>query len=238
MARKEPGGSGGTGPLGAHGGTIRQVEWPGTGPGRGSQLLDPLLVTLLAGGGLGLQQGLGVLQPGQPLGPAGQRPRQFVAAASAVLAVFCLVDDSCLLEQLGNLGLEVGVGAVGRRGGVGLDLGPVERDESQADHAGGCAQLQRLDQQAGQGLFVADPEPGDGHVIGRAVAGQDAEGDVLVAAAFDLAGRADPGAVAIQQHSQQHPGLIGGPAMPIGPIGGQERAKVELVDHVQTNQAR
>jgi hypothetical protein len=41
------------------------------GPRRGSQLLDPLLVALLAGGGLGLQLGLGVLQPGQPLGPAG-----------------------------------------------------------------------------------------------------------------------------------------------------------------------
>jgi hypothetical protein len=80
---------------------------------------------------------------------------------------------------------------------------------------------------------VADPEPGDGHVIGGAVAGKDAEGDVLVAAAFDLAGGADPGAVAIQQHGQQHPGLVGGPAMPIGPIGLQEWAKVELVDHVQ-----
>ena len=29
-----------------------------------------------------------------------------------------------LLKEVGDLGLEVGVGAVGRRGGVGLDLGP------------------------------------------------------------------------------------------------------------------
>jgi hypothetical protein len=57
------------------------------GPGGGGQLGDPLLVALLAGGGLGLQLGLGVLQPGQPLGPAGQRSRQLVPAGGAVLAV-------------------------------------------------------------------------------------------------------------------------------------------------------
>jgi hypothetical protein len=39
-------------------------------------------------------------------------------------------------------------------------------------------------------LFVADPEPGDGHVIGCGVAAQDAEGNDLVTAAFDLAGGA------------------------------------------------
>jgi hypothetical protein len=58
-----------------------------TGPGLGGQLSDPLLVALLAGGGLGLQPGLGLLQPRQPLGPAGQRLRQLVAAGGAVLLV-------------------------------------------------------------------------------------------------------------------------------------------------------
>ena len=104
---------------------------------------------------------------------------------------------------------------------------------SSADHSGGCAQLQRLDQQAGQGLFVADPEPGDGHMIGCAVAGQDPKGDVFGAAALDLAGGTDAGAVAIQQHGQQHPRLIGGPTMPIGPIGLEERTEVELVNHIE-----
>jgi hypothetical protein len=156
------------------------------GPGRGGQLGDPLLVALLAGGGLGFQLGLGLLQPGQPLGPASQCSRQRIATGA--LAVLGLVDGSCLLEQLGDLGLEVGVGAVGRRGGVGLDLGAIEGDQAQADHAGRRAQLQRLDQQSGQGLFMADPEPSDGHVIRRAVAGQDPEGDVFLAAPFDLAG--------------------------------------------------
>jgi hypothetical protein len=107
--------------------------------GRGSQLLDPLLVALLAGGGLGLQLGLGVLQPGQPLGPAGQRLRELVAAASAVLAVLGPIRRGSLGEQFVDLGLEVGVGAVGRRGGVGLDLGAVQGDQAQADHAGAAA---------------------------------------------------------------------------------------------------
>jgi hypothetical protein len=67
------------------------------------------------------------------------------------------------------------VGAVGRGAGVGLDLGAIERDQddqAQADHPGRRARLQRLDQQAGQGLFVADPEPRDRHMVGPAIAGR------------------------------------------------------------------
>jgi hypothetical protein len=70
-------------------------------------------------------------------------------------------------------------------------------------------------------------------MIGAGVAAQDPKGDVLMTSAFDLAGGADPGAVGVQQHGQQHPGLVGGPAVPIGPIGLEERAKVELVDDVE-----
>ncbi len=113
------------------------------GPRGGGQFGHPLLVALLAAGRLGLQLGFGVLQPGQPLGPAGQRPRQLITARRAVLAVLGLVDGRCLLEQLGDLGLERGMGAVGRRGGVGLDLGANQGDQAQADHAGRRAQLQR-----------------------------------------------------------------------------------------------
>jgi hypothetical protein len=107
------------------------------GPGGGGQRGHPLLVALLAGGRLGLQLGLGLLQPHQPLSPASQRPRQLITADGAVLAVLGLIRLGGLGEQLGDLGLEVGVGAVSCGRGVGLDLGAV------------------------QGLFVADPEPGD-----------------------------------------------------------------------------
>ena len=71
------------------------------GPGGGSQLLDPPLVALLTGGSLGLQQRLGLVQPGQPLGPANQGSRQRITAGAA-LAVLGLVDGRCLLEQLGD----------------------------------------------------------------------------------------------------------------------------------------
>jgi hypothetical protein len=111
---------------------------------------------------------------------------------SAVLAVLGLVDGRCLLEQLDDLGLEVRVGAVGRGGSVGFDLGAIQGNQAQADHPSGRAQPQRLDQQPGQGLFVSDPEAGDGHMIRGRVGGQDSEGDVFVAAPLDLAGGADP----------------------------------------------
>jgi hypothetical protein len=78
-----------------------------------------------------------------------------------------------LLEQLTDLLGEVGVGAVGRGGGVGGHLGPVQGHQSQADHAGCRAQLQRGDQQSGQGLLVADPEPSDGYMAGGGVGVKD-----------------------------------------------------------------
>jgi hypothetical protein len=78
------------------------------GPG-GGELGDPLLVALLAGGRLGLQQGLGPLQSGQPLGPAGQCPRQLVPARGTVLAVLGPVGLGGLGQELGDLGLEVNV---------------------------------------------------------------------------------------------------------------------------------
>jgi hypothetical protein len=120
------------------------------GPRGGGQLGDPLLVALLAGGRLGLQQGLGLLQPGQPLGPAGQRPRQRIAPGRALLALLGPIRLGGLLEQLGDLGLEVGVGAVGRCGGVGLDLGAIQRDQPHAHHPGRRAQPQRGHQQPGR----------------------------------------------------------------------------------------
>lgn len=70
-------------------------------------------------------------------------------------------------------------------------------------------------------------------MIGCAVGGQDSEGNIFLAAPLDLARGADAGAVAIQQHGQQHPGRIGGPAVPIGSIGLEEWAEVDLVDDVE-----
>jgi hypothetical protein len=126
------------------------------------------------------------LQPGQPLSPAGQRPWQRIAAGGAVLLVLDPIRLGSLLEQLGDLRLQVGVGAVGPIGGVGGHPGAIQRDQAQPDHPGRRAQLERGHQQPGQGLLVAGPEAGDGYMIGRAVAGKDPEGEVLAAAPLDL----------------------------------------------------
>jgi hypothetical protein len=85
-------------------------------------------------------------------------------------------------------------------------LGAVQRDSAEADYRGGGAQPQGLDEESGQGLLVAGAEAGDGHVVGVLVAGQDAKGDVLGAAAFELAGGAHAEAVAVQQHAEQRLG--------------------------------
>jgi hypothetical protein len=50
-------------------------------------------------------------------------------------------------------------GAVSLVGGVARQLGAVQGDHADLDHAGGSAQPQGLHEEAGQGLLVADAEP-------------------------------------------------------------------------------
>jgi hypothetical protein len=80
---------------------------------------------------------------------------------------------------------------------------------------------------------VADPEPGDGDMVGRLVGGQHSKGDVLDAAAFDLAGGAHPDAVGVQQYAQHEFGVVGGAAVAVVAVGPVERGAVELVDDVE-----
>jgi hypothetical protein len=115
-------------------------------------------------------------------------------------------------------------------------LGPGRR--CRPGHPGGGAQLQRLDEEAGQGLLVAGAEAGDGHVVGGLVGGKDPEGDVLGAAAFDLPGGAHAQAVAVEEHAQQGLGVVGGVAVPVGPVGTKEGLEVDLVGDVEDDQAR
>jgi hypothetical protein len=111
--------------------------------------------------------------------------------------------------------------------------GPVQGDHAETDQAGRGAQLQGLDEEAGQGLLVADAEAGDRHMVGELVASQDPVGEVFGAAPLDLPGGAHPGRIRIQQHPKQGLGVVGGMAMPVSPIATQERRQVELVDDVQ-----
>jgi hypothetical protein len=80
-----------------------------------------------------------------------------------VLQVIALVGLGGLPQDLGDLGLDLVQGVAG---GVGGHLGGFQCDHAKADHAGGFAQLERSDQEVGQGLLVADAEAGDGYVVG------------------------------------------------------------------------
>jgi hypothetical protein len=62
---------------------------------------------------------------------------------------------------------------------------------------------------------------------------QDAEGDVLLAAPFDLPGGPYARAVAVQQHAQQSLGVIGGMPVTVVAVGPVKGFEVELVDHVE-----
>ena len=74
---------------------------------------DALLVGVLPSGGLGLQLGLGLAQPRQPVGLAGELWGQLVAAGVAEQPVLVLVDLGGLAQDLGDFGLELVLGAVG-----------------------------------------------------------------------------------------------------------------------------
>jgi hypothetical protein len=67
-------------------------------------------------------------------GLGGQRLRELVAAPVAVLSVLALVGLGGLPQDLGHLGLELVVGAVGPLGGVGGHLGVVQRNGAEPDH--------------------------------------------------------------------------------------------------------
>jgi hypothetical protein len=77
-----------------------------------------LLVARSAGGGVGLQPGGGLPQPGQPTGLPSERSGQLVAASRPVLRILALVDLGGLVEDLGDLGLPLGQGPVGDIGSV------------------------------------------------------------------------------------------------------------------------
>jgi hypothetical protein len=214
----------------------------GAAPDAGFLPPGPLgLLRLLVGdrgGLLVIQALLGVLQPGQPLGPPPQPHRQLVAAVGAVLGVLRLIGGGVLGEQLGGQRIEAGLllghlmsqrrrGVVGRPGRIRRDLGPIDGDHPQAHHPGLMAQPQHLREQTPQRLPVPDEEPGDGGVIGHLVAGQYPECHIADAVPLDRPRRAHPHRVRVHQHRDHHRRIKRRRALTVGTIRAIEGRQVE-----------
>jgi hypothetical protein len=71
--------------------------------------------------------------------------------------------------------------------GIGLHLGAVNGHMAQAHHPRDLTQPQDLSKQALERMKVAATELTDAAVIGLLIAGQDAEGQILVTGALNLA---------------------------------------------------
>jgi len=71
-------------------------------------------------------------------------------------------------------------------GGIGLNLGAVQRHMAKAHHPRFLAQPQDLNEQALEGLEVAAAEFADPAVVRLLIAGEHPESQILVAGAFDL----------------------------------------------------
>jgi hypothetical protein len=80
---------------------------------------------------------------------------------------------------------------------------------------------------------VANAKARDGRVVGRLVGGDDAERDVLLAAAFDAARGALADRVGVEQQRDHHRRIMRRPAMPVGAIGRIERPEIHRLDNVE-----
>jgi len=136
----------------------------------------------------GLLLTLGIQPPPRGLKPllaslgGRQLRRQFVAAAIPEALVIRSVDLGGLLESLFGELLVVARRALRR---VGVHLRAVDRQHRDVRQAGLRAEPEDLPEQRRQRALVALAKPGDRRVIGLPVRADDAEGDVLKAAAFD-----------------------------------------------------
>ena len=94
------------------------------------------------------------------------------------------------------------------------------------------AQLQYLMEQIGQGCQMVLAKVGDGAEVGSVVGCKHPEGDVLVESLGDAPGGGHPGAVAVEQHLDHHPGMVGRAASLLTLIAGSDGRQIQLVHHI------
>jgi hypothetical protein len=89
-----------------------------------------------------------------------------------------------------------------------------------------------LDEPSLQALPMPAVESGDGGMVDLLTGGDDPGTDIILAGRFDLPGRTDPLAVAVEHQRQHHLGWVGRRTLAIGPITGQEPGQIELSGRV------
>jgi quercetin dioxygenase-like cupin family protein len=153
--------------------------------------------------------------------------RQLIATTIAELLVLFGVNAAGLLQDLAR---ELLVIAVGVLGGVGVHLGPVDRDHLNVHKPGLRAQFQHVAEQRAQRPLVALAKARDRRVIRRLVGREDADRDVLMAAPLDPPRGPFADRVGIDQQRHHHRLIVRRPAPAILAIAGEERPEIHRVD--------
>jgi len=124
-----------------------------------------------------------------------------------------LIGAGCQREQGLDFGTEVGflveqtlVADGFTLGGIRVDLGPIDADVTQFQHARGLSKQEHLDKEVVQYGQKGSAEGSDGIVAGVQVAGNEAEGSRLIGGSFNLARREDAGGIAIGQQAEEELG--------------------------------
>ena len=173
------------------------------------------------------------MQPLQALLAVPESRSQLVAPRVAEARVLLGVHPLRFVEDAPHLGLQVRIRAVALTAGVGVQLGPVERDHPDPHQTSLGAQPEHLGEQSRERLLVLLAETADRRVVGVLVRGQHPEGDVLPAAPFDLAARALALAVGVEHERDHHRRLVRLPPPTVLAVALVERGEVQLADRIE-----
>ena len=116
------------------------------------------------------------------------------------------------------------------RDALAAELGAVEGQVAQLDHAQFAGDPQHLDEQIGEALPVDLAEVADGAEVGPVVADDGQEGEIAFAGSGDLAAGEDADAIAIEQQGGHHGDIEGRGAAGLPLVVGVEGVQVELGD--------
>jgi hypothetical protein len=191
------------------------------------------LVCSALGVELSVEDLFGRLEASAPVVAPTKSGRRLVAAGLAEGGVFGFVSGLRLGEHLLNDLVDRVLGHVALHGRGSGHLRPIERHEADTGHPCLRTQPERGGEDRLQGLFVTLAETGDRRVVGQQSGADHAECDVDVARTLDLARRADPDAVGVEQQRHHRGRVVCCAAPAIGSVVGVEGREVHLLNRVQ-----